>query len=94
MTDSKFGNWTNKFEPVLNTLLTYDMEQNSFTNTTIPFDPFTLSSLVYVPVGQKGILLSLGGISVSDGAFNGSTNTTRNVRFTPSLPPLATDQLR
>lgn len=69
---------------MLNTLLTYDMEQNSFTNTTIPFDPFTLSSLVYVPVGHKGILISLGGMSVSDGSFNGSTNTTRNVRFTPS----------
>lgn len=82
-TDSQFSNWTNGETQVLNTMLTYDMENNSFTNATTPFDPFSLSSLVYVPVGRKGILLSLGGRSVSEGAFNTTTGSTTNVRPLP-----------
>lgn len=78
-TDSQFESWTNGETQVLNTMLTYNMENNSFTNTTTPFDPFSLSSLVYVPVGRKGILLSLGGRSVSDGVYNATTSSMAHV---------------
>lgn len=70
VTDSRFANWTNREIFVLDTLLTYDMEGNSFTNATTPFDPFMLNSLVYVPVGPEGILLSLTGRSVAHAMYN------------------------
>lgn len=79
-TDSKFANWTGGESLILNTMLTYDMENNSFTNKTTPFDPFTLSKLVFVPVGEKGILLSLGGASIPKGKFNWTGNDLKNVR--------------
>lgn len=87
-TDSKFANWTADEAEVLNTLLTYNMENNTFTNKTTPLDPFTLSNLVYVPVGEQGILLSLGGASIPKGVFNWSATDLKNV---PPPPHLAFD---
>lgn len=87
LTDSQFANWTKREIFVLNTLLTYDMEQNSFTNTTTPFDPFMLNSLVYVPVGPKGILVSLGGTYVWKAVYNQTTDVRPFVsQATPPLP--------
>lgn len=85
LTDSQFQNWTNDEIYGLNTLLTYDMEQNSFTNTTTPFNPFMLNSMVYVPVGPKGILLSLGGTFVYKAVYNQSTDERPAVSSPPSL---------
>lgn len=84
LTDSRFANWTNSEIYVLNTLLTYDMEENSFTNTTTPFDPFVLNSLVYVPVGPKGILLSLSGTSVDHAVYNQTIDPRPAVSRVPS----------
>lgn len=78
-TDSKFANWTADEAGILNSLLTYDMEKNTFTNKTTPFNPFALSNLVYVPVGEQGILLSLGGTSIPEGIFNWSITDLKNV---------------
>lgn len=88
LTDSQFSNWTNREIYVLNTLLTYNMEANSFTNTTTPFDPFVLNSLVYVPVGPKGILISLSGTFVSDPVYNQTINPRPAVSRAPFPPPL------
>lgn len=86
-TDSKFANWTGGESEILNTLLTYDMANNTFVNKTTPFDPFTLSNLVHVPVGEKGILLSLGGISIKKGMFNWTFNDIKNVPLPHLGPP-------
>lgn len=66
-TDSKFANWTGGQALLLDTMLTYDMGANSFTNTSTTVNPFFLDTLVFVPVGPEGILLSLGGYSIPNG---------------------------
>lgn len=82
-TDSKFSNWTHGEILTLDTLLTYDMQNNTWQNTTMPFDPFFSSTLIYAPVGEKGILVSLGGSKTPKGKFNWTSDDMESVRSPP-----------
>jgi hypothetical protein len=72
-TDKKFASWSDGHSLMLDSMVTYNMANNSWTNQTTGMTPFTLSSLVHVPIGEKGILISMGGIDNPGGYYNPTT---------------------
>ncbi|RPB07139.1 hypothetical protein P167DRAFT_609657 [Morchella conica CCBAS932] len=68
-TDKKFASWTDGHALMLDSMVTYNMGNNSWTNHTTGMTPFTLSALVHVPIGEKGILISMGGIDNPGGYY-------------------------
>ncbi|KAA8903846.1 hypothetical protein FN846DRAFT_47448 [Sphaerosporella brunnea] len=73
-TDATFNEWglNTTITPYffLKTMLIYDMHTNEVRNTTIGLmQPFYGGSLQYVPVGNKGMLLLMGGIEEDSGVL-------------------------
>lgn len=68
-TDVAFGSWQDGHAQLLNSMVTYSMGNNTWKNQTTPMDPFTLSSLVHVPIGSQGLLVSLGGYGLPGSGY-------------------------
>lgn len=70
-TDSEFVNWTNidANQWQSDRLLTFDMEKNVWTNSSTGLLPVMIPSLLYVPIGKDGILVSVGGITAGSWSF-------------------------
>lgn len=74
-TDSEFANWTN-LDPnqwQSDRLLTFDMEKNVWTNSSTDLLPVVSPSLLYLPIGSDGMLVTLGGVTAYDWAFGPTT---------------------
>lgn len=70
-TDSEFASWTdtNANQWQSDRLLTFDMEKNVWTNSSTGLLPIMTPNLIHVPIGEDGILVSLGGITAADRSF-------------------------
>lgn len=86
-TDSEFANWTdidaNQWQS--DCLLTFDMEKNVWTNSSSGLLPVIIPSLLYVPIGKDGILVSVGGITAFSWSFGWDTPV---VGVSPRMAPV------
>ena len=70
MTDGRLKDWTHWESLAHQSMLAWDIKGNEMLNISTSFKAVILSSLVHVPVGEKGILVSLGGNQYSGSRFN------------------------
>jgi len=70
MTDGRLKNWTHGERLAHQSMLAWDIKGNEMLNISTSFQAVTLSSLVHVPVGKYGILVSLGGNQFTGSRFN------------------------
>jgi len=84
MTDGRLKNWTHNELLAHQSMLAWDINNNTMYNFSTSFQAVTLSSLVHVPFAKFGILVSLGG-----NQFTGSTfgNTSENLGLKQVRPP-------
>ncbi|PWW76201.1 hypothetical protein C7212DRAFT_343872 [Tuber magnatum] len=81
-TDARLKDWTHGETIAHQSMLVWNMKGNKMSNQTTSFQAVTLSNLVHVPVGNRGLLLSLGGNQFIKSRFNTSdTNECDNSSF-------------
>jgi len=69
MTDGSLKDWTHEERLAHRSMLAWDIKGNEMSNISTSFQAVTLSSLVHVPVGKHGILVSLGGNQYTGSTF-------------------------
>lgn len=66
---------------MLNSILSYDMNKGKWKNQTYEETPRAEGSLHYIPAGERGMLVYLGGVEIQDGL----TSFVRIIRFISHL---------